>query len=303
MGEGLTLAKAPPAGSIVWVDVIASTAEELAVFPTEWGFHHKAMEDCVHEQRRSKYERYPAHSFAVVHALNTTTAEDLDTVPLRIFVRHGLVVSVHERPLSAVGRVEEQLLKERERIDPSADGLLYALIDAVVDEFMPLLQRWETELDALETRAEEHRDVSVMDEVVALRRNLLVMRRLMLPQQEVVRRLMENPETTEAGKINYRDVLDHMDALADSAQLLVEVCHGMIQVQVERVNERLNKTMKYMAIVSTLLLPMTVISGVFGMNFDVIPNQHSELGFYGAIGMMVVSALALMIWFRQRKWV
>lgn len=303
VGEGLALARTAPAGATVWVDVIASTAVGLAVLPAEWRFHHLALEDCIHEQRRSKYERFPAHAFVVVHALNTTTVDDLDTLALRIFVRPGLVVSVHERPISAVDRVETLLREDAERIGQSADRVLYALIDSVVDEFMPLLDRWEGQLDALETRAESHREISVMDDVVALRRNLLVLRRLMLPQQEVVKRLMDSPETTEAGKIYFRDVLDHMDALADSAQLLVEVCHGMIQVQVERVNERLNKTMKYMAIVSTLLLPMTVISGVFGMNFDVIPNQHSDVGFYGAVAMMVFSAAALMIWFRQRKWV
>ena len=303
MGDGLELARSAPKGSTVWVDLTASTAEDLAVLADEWQFHHLAIEDCIHEQRRSKYERFPAHAFVVVHALDPTTQDDLDTLALRIFVRPGLVVSVHQHPISAVNRVEALLRDDPDRIGHGADRVLHALIDAVVDEFMPLLERWESQLDGLETRADKHRDVSVMDEVVALRRNLLVMRRLMLPQQEVVRRLMDNTDTTAPGKIYFRDVLDHMDALADSAQLLVEVCHGMIQVQVERVNERLNKTMKYMAIVSTLLLPMTVISGVFGMNFDVIPNQHSSLGFYGAIAMMVVSALILMVWFRLRKWV
>ena len=301
-GEGFALAHTAPEGATVWVDVTASNEVGLAAIPAKWRFHPLALEDCLHEQHRSKYERYPTHGFIVVHALNTDTEEDLDTVALRIFVRPGLVVSVHDRPISAVDRVENVLLNDAERIGLGADRVVYAIIDAIVDEFMPLLDRWEEAIDAIERRTDLNRELSALDETVAARHNLLVLRRVLLPQQEVVRRLMDSPETTENGRIYYRDVLDHMDALADSAALLVEVCAGMIQVQVERTNERLNKTMKYMAIVSTLLLPMTVISGVFGMNFEYIPTMHDRAGFYGAVGLMVVSALALIAWFRWRRW-
>ncbi len=301
-GEGFALALSAPEGATIWVDMMVSSELGLAAIPAEWRFHPLALEDCLHEQRRSKYERYPTHGFIVVHALDTNTEEDLDTVALRIFVRPGLVVSVHDRPISAVDRIEEVLLNDAERIGLGADRVVYAIIDAIVDDFMPLLDRWEATIDAIELRMEQNRERSALDETVAARHNLLVLRRVMLPQQEVVKRLMDSPETTENGRIYYRDVLDHMDALADSAALLVEVCAGMIQVQVERTNERLNKTMKYMAIVSTLLLPMTVISGAFGMNFDFIPTLHHPWGFYGALGMMVVSALGLIAWFRWRKW-
>ena len=301
-GEGFALALSAPEGATIWVDMMVSSELGLAAIPAEWRFHPLALEDCLHEQRRSKYERYPTHGFIVVHALDTNTEEDLDTVALRIFVRPGLVVSVHDRPISAVDRIEEVLLNDAERIGLGADRVVYAIIDAIVDDFMPLLDRWEATIDAIELRMEQNRERSALDETVAARHNLLVLRRVMLPQQEVVKRLMDSPETTENGRIYYRDVLDHMDALADSAALLVEVCAGMIQVQVERTNERLNKTMKYMAIVSTLLLPMTVISGAFGMNFDFIPTLHDPWGFYGALGMMVVSALGLIAWFRWRKW-
>lgn len=114
---------------------------------------------------------------------------------------------------------------------------------------------------------------------------------------------MDSPDTDENSRIYYRDVLDHIDAVYDTTGLLLEVCAGTLQLHSNRANERLNAVMKYLAIVSTLMLPMTVISGVFGMNFDVIPGAHHQAGFWSAIGLMVASALALIFWFRHRRWV
>ncbi len=303
VAEGLALALTPPDGATVWVDIVASTEAELAQLPAEWRFHPLAIEDCIHEQRRSKYERYPGHAFLVLHALDTATEADLDTLAVRIFVRPGLVVSVHHTPLTSLDRVDRMVLREAERVGQGADRVIHAIVDAIVDEFMHLLDGWEQQLDTLEHQVAVQRDLRVTDQFIQLRRNLLVLRRIMLPQQEVVKRLMDSPETTDIGRIYYRDVLDHMDAIADTAALHVEVCAGSLQVQAERANERLNKVMKYFGVVSTLLLPMTVISGIFGMNFDVIPSAHAAYGFWTAIGMMLSSALVLLWWFRRRRWI
>lgn len=300
--DGIQLATNAPADATVWVDVLTTSALGLAVLPAEWRFHPLALEDCVHPQRRAKYERYPNHTFIVLQALDTATAEDLDTTSLRIFLRPGLVVTVHDRPVSALEHVRGLLEQDGERVGTGADRLLHALIDAVIDEFMPLLERWEDTLDALESRAEADRQINTLDELVALRRQVLVMRRMMLPQHEVLRRILEGGELSEAGALYFRDVLDHINAISDSAALLVDVCGGAMEVQRKRADDRLNRVMKYLALVSTLLLPMTVISGALGMNFTHIPDADSPYGFWHAVGLMLGSAAALVLWFRRKRW-
>ena len=303
--EGVALAKTAPEGATVWVDVIASTELGLAAFPPEWKFHPLALEDCWNLQRRAKYDRYPNHGFVVLQALDTGTAELLDTSPICLFIRPGLVVSVHERPLSAIDRVDKIVLQDTERIGTGADRVIHALADAVVDEFMPLLRIWEERLDVLAEQASsmgDNYDRDVVDEVVNLRRNLVNTRRIMLPQLEVLRRMRDNVPEKEPARLYYQDVVDHVEAIIDTCQLCNEVCAGALQVHADRSNERLNRVMKYLAIVSTMLLPMTVVSGVFGMNFDVIPTAHATHGFWDAVGMMVISAAALVGWFRYKRW-
>lgn len=305
VASGIALARNPPEGATVWVDVTASTAAGLAELPAEWKFHPLALEDCINRQTRSKYERYPNHGFAVLQALDTGTDELLDTAPICVFLQTGLVVSVHDRPLTAIDRVDSIVLQDSERLGKGADRVIHAMADAVVDEFLPLIRAWEERLDVLAEKASslaDDYDVAVVDEVVCIRRNVMNARRIMLPQLEVVKRIRDSVAERDSARHYYQDVVDHVEAILETCQLCSEICAGALQVHADRSNERLNRVMKYLAIVSTMLLPMTVISGVFGMNFDVIPTAHDPAGFWSAIGLMVLSAAGLVGWFRHKRW-
>lgn len=288
----------------VWVDMLAPTDAELALLSARWGFHRLAIEDVTHVQKRSKYERYPNHAFVVTQALDRSTPEDpLDTIPISVFLRPGLVVSVRPKELAAVAHVERALENWPDRVGTHAARVLHAILDAVIDEYTHTLYEFEERVDALEAEASGQEGPELMQELVRVRRDLLMLRRMTLPQLELVRRFVDTDESELAeARIWFRDVLDHITIISDQCTLLLEICNGAIQIHNNAVNERLNKVMKYMAIVSTLMLPMTVISGTFGMNFDVIPIAHQVHGFWLAIGLMVGSAAVLLGVFRYRRW-
>lgn len=295
----------PPPNATVWVDMVVPTPTELALLSELWRFHPLAVEDVTHLQKRSKYERYPTHGFLVTQALDRTTPNDpLDTVPISVFLRPALVVSVRPKNVAAVDKVIQALATYPERVGSHADRLVHSLVDAVIDEYTATLYEFEDRVDALEAQAARSHESSPVEELVRVRRNLLMLRRMTLPQIEVVRRFVdaEPPDVGGAALIYFRDVLDHLNIIVDQTNLLLEVCNGTLQVHSNAANERLNKVMKYLAIVSTLLLPMTVISGVFGMNFDVIPIAHQVYGFWIAVGMMIASAVVLLTIFRMRRW-
>lgn len=300
----IDLACAPPPHATVWVDMLAPTHEEAALLFERWRFHRLAVEDVLHGQKRSKYERYPDHAFVVTQALDRATDELLDTVPISIFLRPGLVVSVRPKDIGAVEVVFGILADYPERVGPHADHILHALLDAVIDEYTRTLYELEARTDALEEKATENDQMGLVEDLVWVRRDLLTLRRLTLPQIELVRRFVD-AEVGQLGggaQVYFRDVLDHLTIIQEQTGLLIEVCNGAMQVHSNAVNERLNRVMKYLAIVSTLMLPMTVISGIFGMNFDVIPITHHAYGFWIATGFMLLSAAVLLAIFRARRW-
>lgn len=299
---GPRLAFNPPADGVVWVDFEAATRDEIALLSTHWAFHPLAIEDCQNPQRRAKYERYATHVFIVALALEPSTEEPLDTVPVCMFLRGNLVVSVHPKPLGPVTRVVHHLDDRAHPVGCAPERVVHAILDAMIDEYTPLLDAYEEELDELEVRAGVNPSREVLDGLIGVRRDLLIMRRMFLPHEEVVRRLMDSAETSDENRLYYRDVLDHLMVVGDTVSLLLDVANGAMAVHTNTTNDRLNKVMKYLAVISTLMLPMTVISGVFGMNFDVIPASHASWGFWGAVGMMACSAAALTGWFKWKKW-
>lgn len=295
----------PGAADAVWIDIESPGPDDLALLTDHFRFHPLAVEDCVHEQRRAKLERYHTHGFVVLCALDRTTRQDLlDTTPVCVFVRPRLVVSVRQKRITAVERVLHIVEHEPERVGNTTERVLHAIVDAVVDEFTPLIEDWEDRIDQLSERAGQPGDEGLMDELVALRRELLVVRRIILPHVEVVRRLVDEdaPEVSNEYRVYFRDVLDHAMVVSETTTLLLEVANGSISVQANAVNERINEVMKFLAIVSTLLLPWTVVSGIFGMNFDVIPLSHQPLGFFVALSGMGLWTMLLLYFFRLRGW-
>ncbi len=300
LGEAL---QAPP-GTSLWVDVEDPHETDFQVLLTEFHFHKLAVEDCSHVQRRSKYERYATHTFVVINALDRTTEQDpLDLVAICMFIRPGLVVTVRPKAVRALDNLLENIQRDSDRSVSTTERLLHAIIDAVVDEFLPLLDTYEEELAALQARVGAP-GTAVPDRLVTIRHELLVVRRIILPHIEVIRRLTD-PDTNDVSsesRLYFRDVLDHAMIVNDTDTLLLEVVNGALQLHSNVVNERLNEVMKFLTIVSTMMLPWTVISGLFGMNFDVIPTAHFEYGFYTAVLAMMACGAALLSYFRRRGW-
>lgn len=300
--SGWPAENAAPAGWTLWVEVEDPTADEVAELGKRWAFHHLALEDCRNQQRRAKYERYATHSFLVALALDQRTAEALDTTAIRIFLQKGLVVSVHEADMPCVESIRKAMARDTRQVGFTPGRIAHALVDSAIDEFMPLLDEFEERGESLEKQATLEPAPHLVDSLIGLRRDLLTLRRITVSVRESTSRLMDSQETTEDDRLYFRDVLDHILAIGDAVTVQLEVCNGALQVHSNMVNERMNQVMKYLAIVSTFLLPMTVISGVFGMNFAIIPTTQAPWGFWLAIGMMVASAVGLLWYFRRRGW-
>lgn len=290
----------------VWFDIEAPDEADLRLLSEHFRFHPLAIEDCTHPQSRAKFERYASHTFVVLCALDRTTREDLlDTVPVCVFTRAGLVVSVRPKRVTAVERVRALVQEDPEHVGTVSERVLHALVDAVIDEFLPLVEDKGDQVDALEVRVARDVTSDVLDALIHARHDLLQVRRIILPHIEVVRRLLDpdNSDVSTEYRVYMRDVLDHALVVSDNVSLYLEVANGAIQIHANAVNERLNQVMKFLAVVSTMMLPLTVIAGIFGMNFDVIPTSHQPFGFYLAVGGMLGCSGGLLVYFRRKGWI
>jgi magnesium transporter len=285
-----------------WVDIDGLTAEDAALLGARFGFHPLAVEDCVHPQWRAKFERFPSHAFLVLQPLDRATSEALDTRGFCVFVRGNLIVSVRQGASIPTGALLSRIREWPERLATPGERVVHAIFDVIVDEYTEAVWALEARVDGLDAQA-GRADAQVMDPLVRVRRELLTLRRLALPQREVIRRFVDaDAEVSPAARIYFRDVLDHIELVHDETNLLLEVTNGAMQLHASAIDNRLNASMRYMAIVSTILLPMTVISGAFGMNFDHIPWQHVHGAFEATLVAMFVLAAAFVGFFKWRRW-
>jgi magnesium transporter len=304
-----------PPGVVTWISLRGS-ADDAADVLARWGFHRLAVEDVHHAQTRAKFERYPTHDFALIPTLDPVTDAPFDTTGIFVFVRPALVVTNASESASAVDHAEAEVLRHPLRGGHHEDRIVHALVDAVCEEYRTAVEPLDDRLTEFVERAIEGDATSEdIGEAVTERTTLFRLRRVLLPLRETVQRLADGSQTET--HLYFRDVLDHLNYMLDEAQLLVEGLNGRVTLleaklreqaaqasnAAARANDRLNHVMKYMAVMSTLLLPMTIVSGAFGMNFRDIPLSDMTGGFWVATGLMVLPACGMLVIFRMRKWI
>jgi magnesium transporter len=300
---------------VVWVDLTDAGDDDLARLREEFALHPLAVEDVLERRQRPKLETYPDHVFIVAYG---GVDDPLDLPEVNVFVGSNWLVTVREAnragrrfPVEGVLRRFERLHGER----PTVGFLLYVLLDGLVDEHFHILDRVEGDLDRIERRALESgnggggRDRSAADralqeDILHLRRELIILRRRVVPLRDVVTSILrdEVPWISSEERVWFQDVLDHLLRIADTVDSQRELLGNAVDAHLAMVSNRVNEIMKKMTSWGAILLGATLIAGIYGMNFDEMPELGWRFGYPGALGMMVVLTLGLFTYFKRRGW-
>ena len=295
---------------VVWVDVVRfGDAELISELGNAFGLHKLALEDAVSAHQRPKVEEYDDHLFLVALMLSEQTL--LETEQVAFFVGDGYVITFQERPGDCFGRVRERILHAKGRIrGAGADYLTYALLDAIIDGYFPVLEQQGEILEALEDRVVGSPELENMAELHEMKRSLLLLRRAIWPHREMVNNLIRDDHSliTAETRPFLRDCYDHTIQLMDIVETYREIASGLVDVHISSVSVKLNEVMKVLTIVATLFMPLSFIASVYGMNFDrqTSPWNMPELGWYlgypFALLLMFGSAAGLLFYIWKRGW-
>lgn len=297
------------AQGLLWVSLEEAEVEEIdTVLGGIFRFHPLAIEDCRSRSYQSpKVDVFDAYLFLVVHGLKPDFPLDrLDTLELDIFLGPNYVVTSHQSaqmpPLDALwSRLDlDERLTQR-----GADFLCYAILDELVDEFMPLLDQLDEQLDELGDYAvlgKPSQDLLV--QVLALKHGIATLRRVTAPQREVLNRLSRDDISLiqPRHRIYYRDVYDHLARVHDLSDAIRDVATSTLETYLSATSNRLNEVMKALTIVSTIFLPLSFVAGVYGMNFDYMPELRWHFGYLAVWGLFIGIVLAMLGYFRHRGW-
>jgi magnesium transporter len=267
-------------------------------------FHPLALEDVLNCGQRPKLEDYGAYHFLVMKSL-LLRDEELDTEQISFFIGGNYVLTLQEVPGDSFEAVRERIRHGKGQIRRMGpDYLLYALVDALIDEFFPVLESYGERIEELEDEVIEQPDPETLNEIHRMKRELLMLRRVAFPEREVINALQRDDAHLIRPEIRVflRDCYDHTIQVLDMVETYRDLAGGMLDVYLSSTSNRLNEVMKVLTIISTIFIPLNFIAGVYGMNFENMPELRSPYGYPLILGVMAMTAGGLVLYFRRKGW-
>jgi magnesium transporter len=296
------------ADGLLWVSLEAPSEEEaLSILNTLFHFHPLAIEDCLNTGYQTpKVDDFGSYIFIILHAINSQAGVNvLETHELNMFLGGNyLVTLVQEQNLEPLNNTWNRLDRDERLLENGSDFLSYGIMDEVVDDYMPLLDRLDDELDMLEDSVLEKPTPRQLERLLEIKHSLIYLRRVLSPQREVINRLSRDEfhMIDSQSRIYYRDVYDHLVRYQDLIETLRDIVGGALDIYLNSTSLRMNEIMKALTVVSTIFLPLSFVAGVYGMNFDFMPELHSRLGYPLVWVIFIAIAGGMLLFFKRRGW-
>ena len=299
---------APPTdASVTWVDVGGvHKMEILESFGKQFQLHSLLLEDIANTDQRPKLDDYETCLFLVMKMLSVTDRQDIIVEQVSLVLGRNFVLSFQENGTDVFKPVRDRLRGGKGRLRQSgADYLLYALVDAIVDQYFAVLEALGEKIEALQDLVVSDPKPETLQQIHALKRQLLFLRRAVWPLREAVNGLSrsECPLLQEPTKVFFRDVYDHVVQIVDTIETLREMVSACLDIYLSSISYRLNAVMKVLTIITTIFMPLTFIVGVYGMNFEHMPELQWKWGYPAVLGVMALVGVGMLVAFRKKRWI
>jgi magnesium transporter len=291
---------------VTWINVDGLDVQVVERLGLDFGIHPLVQEDLLNPDQRPKLEDYDDHLFIVLKMLAWDEArKDLVVEQVGLVLGPKFLITFQERGGDVFDPVRERLRSNRGRLRKSGpDYLLYALLDAIVDNYFVILERLDDRIEELEEELTDSPHPQTLRVVHKLKREMIFLRRAVWPLREVLAGLQRDtvrlvrPET----RLFLRDVYDHTIQVIDTVETFRDLLQGMLDVYMSTVSNRLNQVMKVLTIISTIFIPLNFIAGVYGMNFVHMPELATRWGYPAILGLMLAVGLTMLALFKKRGW-
>ncbi len=298
----------PAAGVALWVDIAAPSVPESLILSDTFGFHPLSVEDAMSALQFPKVEPYDGYLYVVLHGLAyNKDDEGFKTHDIDFFLGRSFLVTVHDGTSRSISEIRDYCPRNHNILGDGPVALFHRIVDLMIDRYMPEVDEFEEWMDEIEDQVfSSTRASDVVRDILDLKRQVSALRRIAIPQRDVIGRLARREFTDISAEMAYRfrDVYDHIVRLNDEAMMLQDRITGVLEAHLSNVSNRLNEVMKVLTVVSTIFMPLTLLAGIWGMN---VPLPHFPGGeavqFWWVIGFMVTLTVGMLTLLRVKRWI
>ena len=294
---------------LLWVDMENPDDDEFElVLRAAFHFHPLAVEDVVSDVHVPKLDDYGSYLFIVFHTVTMgDESMDFDTDEIDTFLGGHFLVTIHTEPRQSLDRLWEEETERFREPTRTPSLVLYTLLDRQVDGYIPMIDLFEERLDELGDEiflSNSHDDKVVLNELLTAKSSALRLRRVLYPQRELLSRLANQTYAPipDDSRLYFRDVYDHVTRLADLAESTRDLATVTIETYLALVNNRMNEVMKVLTVIATIFMPLGFLAGVYGMNFDYMPELHVRWAYPLVWALFILTAGGMLAFFVRRRW-
>jgi magnesium transporter len=298
--------------ALLWIDFDGEPDESSEPILTGiFRFHPLAVDDALEETHTPKVDDWESYIYLVLNAMafNSQNGLELITKELDVFLGKNFVVTHHDEPIACIEKARMQFFRDKRYTSHGPDHLLYKLIDDLVAEYMQVVEAIDDQIDRVEDEVLTKAAPDTLERIFTLKRIILSMRRVISPQREVLNKLARDDfEVVDPhDRIFFRDIYDHLVRLHDVNESMRDLVSGSLDTYLSVINNRMNDVMKTLTIITTLFMPISFLTGFFGMNFfEPVAGLTSWTGraaFGAALATFVSVPVIMFVWMRRRTWV
>jgi magnesium transporter len=297
---------------LLWVDFSGEAPEVCQPILEQFGFHPLAIDDALQERHTPKVDDWDDYLYLVLDTIHLLSRDglgwDTESEELDIFLGRNFIVTHHDLPIPPLDEVWANLPRDLRTLQEGADHLLYKIIDRLTSDYMQFVEQLDIAINEIEDEVFKQPDRSTLERLFSLKRALQAMRRIITPQREVMNKLARDDFAVidPRDRIFFRDIYDHMVRLHDLNESLRDLVSGALDTYLSVINNRMNEVMKTLTIITTLFMPLTFITGFFGMNFfeasGLFKPWTGTFFFYLTLLSMVLVPIGMYYWMRRRTW-
>ena len=293
--------------AVVWVDIIEPDEQDARMMREVLSLHELAIEDALGEVHSPKVESYPGFLYLILHGIDHTASDHVfATHDVDFFLGRNFLVTVHDGTFRSLKRVAEICPRSDHLLAEGPAALMHRIVDLMVDNYLPEVDELDDWIDEIEKQVFDSPAALHVRDILELKRDVVSLRRVTIPQRDVVGRLArrEFSEIDMSVAFRFRDVYDHLVRIADEAMVFSDRITSLLDAHLSATSNRLNEVVKVLTIITTVFGPLTVLSGLFGMNvhLPLFPGDDTHQ-FWWVLGMMAVAVGSMLYFFRRRGWI
>ncbi|MBD3354623.1 magnesium/cobalt transporter CorA [Candidatus Woesearchaeota archaeon] len=288
----------------IWIDVTKITKKEADLLGKLYDFHPVTEEDMFQSHGRIKVEQFPHYLFCTFYGIRKSSKHKIELLPLEFILGKNFIVSTHKYKIESYEKIKQRESLIEYLLKRGVDIVFHRLLDEEIDNFFPVLEELDDQIEKLDEKITERVESKLLSKIVKLKKKIVEIKKITFPQREKISFLIRRKYKflPEKSQPYFRDIYDHAIWVSDVVENHREAIGDTFDTYMTAVSNNMNEVMKVLSIIATIALPLTVVSGIYGTNFINLPGSESQNGFWIMMLMMGFIGIAMIIFFKERKW-